>query len=93
MSVESAVARSGRRAPTVGWEQARAQVYAAGRAAALPPVDVPLADADGLTLAEPLTTLTDLPAFPTSSVDGWAVRGPGRGGWSAGCWPAARRRR
>jgi molybdopterin molybdotransferase len=28
-------------------------------------------------LAEPLTTRTDLPAFDTSSVDGFAVRGPG----------------
>ncbi|MBO4210040.1 molybdopterin molybdotransferase MoeA, partial [Micromonospora echinofusca] len=36
----------------------------------------PLADADGYTLTEPLTTRTPLPAFPTSSVDGWAVRGP-----------------
>src|SRR4051794_11128031 len=41
----------------------------------LPAVRVPLVDSDGLTLAEPLATLTDLPAFPTSSVDGWAVRG------------------
>jgi molybdopterin molybdotransferase len=40
-----------------------------------PAVRVSLVDSDGLTLAEPLTTLTDLPAFPTSSVDGWAVRG------------------
>src|SRR5690606_26653846 len=30
----------------------------------------------GLTLAAPLAPLTDLPAFPTSSVDGFAVRGP-----------------
>src|SRR5207244_3484480 len=36
---------------------------------------VPLGSADGRTLAEPLVTLTDLPAFPTSSVDGWAGRG------------------
>jgi molybdopterin molybdotransferase len=41
---------------------------------------VPLAEADGLTLAIPMTTLTDLPAFSTSSVDGWAVRG--NGPWS-----------
>jgi molybdopterin molybdotransferase len=38
---------------------------------------VPLIDADGRTLVEPLTTLTDLPAFPTSSVDGYAIRGGG----------------
>jgi molybdopterin molybdotransferase len=51
-------------------------VYAAGAAAAAPATRVPVADADGLTLAEPLRAGTDLPAFPTSSVDGWAVRGP-----------------
>ncbi|GAA4678281.1 molybdopterin molybdotransferase MoeA [Phytohabitans rumicis] len=61
----------------VGWVQARSRVYSAGLAAAPPAVAVPLGEADGHTLAEPLTTLTDLPAFPTSSVDGWAVRGPG----------------
>jgi molybdopterin molybdotransferase len=60
----------------VDWAQARARTYAAGVAAAREPVDVPVAEADGHTLAEPLVTLTDLPAFPTSSVDGWAVRGP-----------------
>lgn len=60
----------------VDWAQARAITYAAGVAAARDPLDVPLAEADGHTLAEPLVTLTDLPAFPTSSVDGWAVRGP-----------------
>ncbi len=36
-----------------------------------------MGQADGRTLAAPLTTLTDLPAFPTSSVDGFAVRGAG----------------
>jgi molybdopterin molybdotransferase len=60
----------------VSWVQARTAAYEAGRAAVTVPVEVPLAVADGLTLAEPLVTLTDLPAFPTSSVDGWAVRGP-----------------
>jgi molybdopterin molybdotransferase len=41
------------------------------------PIEVPLDEADGLTLAIGLTTLTDLPAFPTSSVDGYATRGAG----------------
>ncbi len=59
------------------WRQALQTAWAAGRDAAPPPVAVPLADADGLVLAEPLTARTDLPAFPTSSVDGWAVRGEG----------------
>ncbi|WP_328463917.1 molybdopterin molybdotransferase MoeA [Actinoplanes sp. NBC_00393] len=61
----------------VDWEQARRLAYEAGRAAATGAEQVPLAEADGRTLAEPLRTLTDLPAFPTSSIDGWAVRGTG----------------
>jgi molybdopterin molybdotransferase len=61
----------------VPWTDARAAAFAAGRSARPDPVDVPLAAADGLTLAAALTTLTDLPAFPTSSVDGYATRGDG----------------
>lgn len=57
------------------WEKARTLAYEAGRASVATPERVPLADADGRTLAGPLTALTDLPAFPTSSIDGWAVRG------------------
>ncbi|RSM92161.1 molybdopterin molybdenumtransferase MoeA, partial [Streptomyces sp. WAC 01325] len=41
------------------------------------PVSVPLDAALGLTLAAPLTALTDLPSFDTSAMDGWAVAGPG----------------
>jgi molybdopterin molybdotransferase len=61
----------------VDWDKARTLAYEAGRSAAGPVEVVPLAAAEGRTLAEPLVALTDLPAFPTSSVDGWAVRGPG----------------
>lgn len=61
------------------WTSARRGVHAAGWRAQLAPVTVPLAEADGLTLATALTPATDLPAFPTSSVDGWALRG--RGPW------------
>ena len=61
----------------VDWETARRLAYEAGCAAAGPAEAVPLTEADGRTLAEPLLALTDLPAFPTSSIDGWAVRGPG----------------
>lgn len=61
----------------IDWGEARSRAYAAGRAAGSEPIALPLALADGYSLAEPLTALTDLPAFPTSSVDGWAVRGPG----------------
>jgi molybdopterin molybdotransferase len=60
----------------VDWLRARALAYAAGRDAAGPAEPVSLPDADGRTLAEPLRALTDLPAFSTSSIDGWAVRGP-----------------
>ena len=60
----------------VDWERARSLAYAAGRAAAGVAEMVGLTEADGRTLAEPLRALTDLPAFPTSSIDGWAVRGP-----------------
>jgi molybdopterin molybdotransferase len=41
------------------------------------PVSVTLDAALGLTLAAPLTALTDLPSFDTSAMDGWAVAGPG----------------
>lgn len=57
------------------WDHAREAAHAV--ATPLDRVEVPLADADGTTLAVPLTTRTDLPAFPTSSVDGYAVRGDG----------------
>ncbi|MFF5295138.1 molybdopterin molybdotransferase MoeA [Paractinoplanes globisporus] len=63
-------------ATPVDWEQARALAYEAGRSAAGPAELISLPEADGRTLAEPLRALTDLPAFATSSIDGWAVRGP-----------------
>jgi molybdopterin molybdotransferase len=43
----------------------------------LAPVRLPLAEALGGHLALPLQALTDLPAFDTSAMDGWAVSGPG----------------
>ncbi|MFC5909702.1 molybdopterin molybdotransferase MoeA [Streptacidiphilus monticola] len=60
----------------LSWNQAR---RAAARAAVpLPPVTVAAdATALGAALAEPLTAATDLPAFDTSAMDGWAVSGPG----------------
>ncbi|WP_117212653.1 molybdopterin molybdotransferase MoeA [Allorhizocola rhizosphaerae] len=61
----------------IDWLQARRAVYQAGLNAPLPTVKVLLEESDGLVLAEPLATLTDLPAFPTSSVDGYAVRATG----------------
>jgi molybdopterin molybdotransferase len=61
---------------TVTWEAARVAAHAAGARQPARVVEVPLNEADGATLAGPLLTRTDLPAFPTSSVDGWATRGP-----------------
>src|SRR3954470_18572672 len=43
----------------------------------LTPVQLPLAKALGSTLAEPLRSLTDVPAYRTSAMDGWAVVGEG----------------
>ncbi|MFF0295641.1 molybdopterin molybdotransferase MoeA [Kitasatospora sp. NPDC004614] len=57
------------------WPVARRTAWAAARP--LPVERVPLAVAAGRTLAEPLAALTDLPAFDTSAMDGWAVAGPG----------------
>lgn len=56
------------------WYAARALASAA---AALPAESVPLAAADGRTLAAPQRALTDLPAFDTAAMDGWAVAGEG----------------
>lgn len=57
------------------WEDARRAAGAAG--APLSALRRPLARAAGHALAAPLTALTDLPAFDTSAMDGWAVAGPG----------------
>ncbi|MER5354953.1 molybdopterin molybdotransferase MoeA [Kitasatospora sp. NPDC002551] len=63
------------------WAAARETARRAGRPA-LPALSLPLDGALGHTLAEPLTALTDLPAFDTSAMDGWAVAGPGP--WQVG---------
>src|SRR5256886_11355632 len=60
----------------LSWQRARTAAYEAGAAQPAPAAEVPLDEVDGATLARPLLTRTDLPAFPTSSVDGWATRGP-----------------
>ncbi|MGS2589156.1 molybdopterin molybdotransferase MoeA [Streptomyces hebeiensis] len=64
--------------PRRSWDAARTL---AARAVRSDPVArarrVPLDQALGHALAEPLTALTDLPPFDTSAMDGWAVSGPG----------------
>ncbi|CAM5699219.1 molybdopterin molybdotransferase MoeA [Streptomyces fumanus] len=60
------------------WREARAIAARAARGGTRrAPVSVPLQAALGLTLAAPLTALTDLPSFDTSAMDGWVVAGPG----------------
>ncbi|MCX4644314.1 MULTISPECIES: molybdopterin molybdotransferase MoeA [unclassified Streptomyces] len=74
--------RTGSRHQAVSWSAARAVAGRAGRAAAArrgtaAERRVPLDRALGLTLAEPLAALSDLPSFDTSAMDGWVVAGPG----------------
>lgn len=57
------------------WDSARATAHRCVRP--LPPRRLPIDLALGHTLAAPLAALTDLPAFDTSAMDGWAVAGPG----------------
>ncbi|MCE7079764.1 molybdopterin molybdotransferase MoeA [Streptomyces sp. ST2-7A] len=64
------------------WESAHRAARRAGRE--LRTRAVPLGEAIGHTLAEPLTALTDLPAFDTAAMDGWAVSGPGPWGLESG---------
>ncbi|WP_128643634.1 molybdopterin molybdotransferase MoeA [Streptomyces sp. SS] len=61
------------------WPEARAAAARAGTTARAgrEPSCVPLGQALGRVLAEPLAALTDLPPFDTSAMDGWAVVGPG----------------
>ncbi|MGW8352745.1 molybdopterin-binding protein [Streptomyces wedmorensis] len=61
------------------WPEARAAAARAGSTARTgrEPSCVPLGQALGRVLAEPLAALTDLPPFDTSAMDGWAVVGPG----------------
>lgn len=73
------VAREAATVPTMQncpWPQARRAARLAVRRP-LPATGVTLGAALGQTLAAPLEALTDLPAFDTSAMDGWAVAGPG----------------
>lgn len=54
-----------------------AHEIAADAAGPLPERPQPLAASLGLVLARSLPALTDLPAFDSAAMDGWAVAGPG----------------
>ncbi|WP_406486789.1 molybdopterin molybdotransferase MoeA [Streptomyces sp. NBC_01563] len=53
------------------------QSGSAARAIGIGAGRLPLGQALGHVLAEPLVALTDLPSFDTSAMDGWVVSGPG----------------
>lgn len=55
------------------WEQARRVAYDAGTP--LANQTVPLSEALGQTLAEPVTALQAIPHYASSAMDGWAVNG------------------
>ena len=62
--------------PELSWSQARDVLYQ--RAESLPPLPVqtvPLAEALGRTLAEPVHSPVPAPHFSSSAMDGWAVAG------------------
>lgn len=59
----------------VSWREARA--IAAGIPGEVRSESVPLARSDDRVLAQDVYALVDLPGFPTSAMDGWAVDGPG----------------
>ncbi|AJF66091.1 molybdopterin molybdotransferase MoeA [Streptomyces vietnamensis] len=75
----AAGAKAGPPHRATAWPEARAAAVRAGTAARTgrEPRRLPLGQALGQVLAEPLLALTDLPSFDTSAMDGWAVAGPG----------------
>ncbi|MFI1394412.1 molybdopterin molybdotransferase MoeA [Streptomyces sp. NPDC020681] len=68
---------AGERHRATVWPDARALAARIGRSVPARTRSVPLDQAFGQVLAEPLTALCDLPSFDTSAMDGWVVAGPG----------------
>ncbi|MBM3670782.1 MAG: molybdopterin molybdotransferase MoeA [Actinobacteria bacterium] len=58
--------------PLVPLEQVRDEILRA--VSVLEPIEVPLADAHGLVLAEAVSTSEDVPPFANTAMDGYAVR-------------------
>lgn len=59
----------------VSWEEARRLAHAS--VMPLPLEHLPLAQAGGRVLAKDVTALTDIPHYPSSAMDGWAIAGSG----------------
>jgi len=68
----------GRPADMLSVEEAQEKILS--RIEPLAPIELPLTDAFGCVLAEDLRAPTDLPAFPSSAMDGFAVRAADVGG-------------
>ncbi len=65
-------------AARASWSEARATAFVAGGALGRRTTPtVPLHEAVGRILAEPVHALCDVPHYSSSAMDGWAVRGPG----------------
>ncbi|WP_035737084.1 molybdopterin molybdotransferase MoeA [Glycomyces arizonensis] len=61
----------------LSWAEARETAWRAGYEARGAAAELPFDAAAGSALAAPLAAASDLPAFPTSAVDAWAVAGEG----------------
>ncbi|MFW0180958.1 molybdopterin molybdotransferase MoeA [Rothia sp. P5766] len=70
---------------SVSWNHARALLYRDGQALPLPTEWVPLGQAIGRVLAEPVRTVLPVPHYDSSAMDGFAVSGPPP--WQI-LWPA-----
>ncbi len=70
-------AQAGVVTPVAGCGLDRARAVIRTRLAPRPVTERPAAEAVGSTLAEPLTTGTQLPRVDTAAMDGYAVAGPG----------------
>lgn len=70
---------------SVSWNDARALLHRDGLDVALPAEQVPLGQAIGRVLAEPVHTVLPVPHYDSSAMDGFAVSGPPP--WQV-LWPA-----
>jgi len=62
---------------TLDWAEARAIAFEVGAARRTGTERIPLADAAGRIVAEPVSSRADVPAADSSAMDGWVVSGPG----------------
>lgn len=61
---------------SVSWNDARALLHRDGHHLALPTEHIPLGQAIGRVLAEPVRTVLPVPHYDSSAMDGYAISGP-----------------